>query len=195
MVLWTIAIIMTIIFLFLLLLIWLRKVQFDAIHQNFLDLEDQLGGEVVRGGFAVRPRFKGEYNGKPFAISISSEGSREERRYYISVTMRAKSRYSFTVMDADWLGKRANDTGKERDLQPLLEGKYILELARNTRLGKKDLALIEKVIQPLAPFAYILVGGSSLMMERISHNIIEDTKIAHTPPLLAAMAAMAEQLG
>ena len=51
------------------------------------------------------------------------------------------------------------------------------------------------MIQPLAPFAYILVGGSSMMMERISHNIIEDTKIAHTPPLLAALAEMAEQLG
>ena len=55
MVLWTIAIIMTVIFLFLLLLIWLRKVQFDAIHQknregNFLlaDLVQECVLQILR---------------------------------------------------------------------------------------------------------------------------------------------------
>ena len=54
-------------------LIWLRKIQFDAVHRNFLDLVDHYGGRVIRDGFAIRPKFSGFVNDRRISISISSE--------------------------------------------------------------------------------------------------------------------------
>ena len=89
----------------LLLLIWLRKAQFDAVHRNFLDLEDHYGGRVIRNGFAIRPKYSGVFKENRMSISISSEKKTDDhpRQFYISIYMQAPSQINFTVLSNSWL--------------------------------------------------------------------------------------------
>ena len=68
-------------------LIWLRKAQYDVIHRNFLDLVDQYGGQVARGGFAIRPKYMGKFQENNVSISFTTEkkNKNESRRYYLSI--------------------------------------------------------------------------------------------------------------
>ncbi|MEZ4764279.1 MAG: hypothetical protein R3C26_14200 [Calditrichia bacterium] len=108
MVLWTIANFMTIVFLAMLLLVLFRKIQFDAVHRNFLDFEDEFGGNIDRRGFAVRPKYNGIYKGQPFAISFTSEKDQQIRRYYIVITMKGHSQKKFYHHVAGMARQREN---------------------------------------------------------------------------------------
>ena len=195
MILWTIAIVLTILFLLLLLLVWLRKIQFDAIHQNFLDLEDHFGGRVIRNGFAIRPRFAGQYKNKEFTISITTEGGKEERKYYICVTFQGESHTNFSVMSAEWLGNQAENEDNDRCIVPIADGQFKLETTNRARLRELDLPKIEKAVHKLVPFAYVLVGKKRIMLERISQSVVQDTKIENLRPLLEGMHLMAKLVG
>ena len=186
MILWIIAIGMTLLMLTLLVLLFLRKVQFDAIHHNFLDLEDELGGKVIRHGFASRPRFTGTYKGQDFSINITSEKEGKERRYYIGVTMEVEASTKFTVMAADWLNRK-DDSSNQRKLTPLLDGKYMLEAAKPAKVYGMNLHRIEKGLAATDPFAYVLVTNHSMLLERITTNLIEDTRITPIRSLLDGM--------
>lgn len=196
MILWTIAIVLTVIFLALLLLTLLRKVQFDAIHQNFLDIEDALGGQVIRNGFAMRPRFAGQFGKSDYSISITTEGGKkkEDRKYYICVSFQADSPISFSVMSANWLGDKADGQDDERFIVPIMDKQYMLETANQQRMDQLNLKKVEKVIRQLEPFAYILVGPKRILLERISENVIQDTKIEHLQPLLEGIDAVTKMV-
>lgn len=186
-ILWAIALAMTAIFLVLLMLLFLRKAQFDAIHQNFLDLEDAYGGQVIRGGFAVRPRYAGRFKGQDIVVSISTEKTEGERRYYIAVSMEAASRLNFFIKSTDWLGKKeVAEDQKERTLS-ILNGQYLLEAKSSADLKKVDLAIFEKLVANLPPFAYILIGNSRMLLERISQRILDDTKLEAMQPVFEGM--------
>ncbi len=187
MVLWSIAIIMTIIFLVMLFLTMIRKVQFDAIHHNFLDLEDEFGGQVVRNGFAVRPRYTGEFKGQNISVSITSEKVKDDRKYYIAITMKAGSDKTFTIMSTDWLGKKELPPEQNRETLPVQDGKYLLEASDPENLYLFDLSLIENIVSNMPPFAYILMGKSRMLLETTTLNVIEDTKLNAMRPLFEGM--------
>ena len=86
-------------------MVWLRKINFDAIHKNFLRLEDQYGGRVIRGGFAVRPRYAGTYEGNEFSIAITTEKANGQRLYYVAVNMQCKSKMAFSIFGHKKFGK------------------------------------------------------------------------------------------
>ena len=172
------------IFIFILLLflvifglIWIRKIQFDAIHQNFLDLEDHYGGKVYRGGFAVRPKYIGLYEEIKLSISISSEkkSERQSRRFYISVYLEAPSLINFTVMSSNWLNLEKNDMS-QRHVKNIFENNYLVEVSEKRVLSRLNLKKIEEVVQQMHPFAYVLISKKGLILERISTNLVEDTK-------------------
>lgn len=195
MVLWTIAIIMSLIFLALLMLVWLRKVQFDAIHHNFLSLEDEFGGQVVRGGFAIRPRFAGTYKGEDFSVSITSEKNGKERKYYIAIAMKSDSEFSFTIMSKEWLGNRELSPERQRDCLLIKDNQYLLEMAQSRNLGQLNIPLIENIVSLMHPFAYVLIGKSRMLLERASLNIIQDTRLASMKPLLEGMYQLKQAMG
>jgi hypothetical protein len=187
MILWTIALSLTVIFLLLLALLGLRKVQFDAIHHNFLDLEDEFRGRVIRGGFAVRPSFAGKFKGQEIHVAISTEKAEGERRYYIGVTMEAEPKINFFIKSTDWLGKKEIPEDQKDRTQAILNGQYWVEAKESGDFEKLNLADFEKIIAAIHPFAYILIGNSRVLLERISLRIVEDTKIESLRPLLEGM--------
>jgi hypothetical protein len=158
-------------------LIWLRKLQFDAIHQNFLDLEDHYGGKVYRGGFAVRPKYVGLFEKIKLSISISSErkNDRQSRRFYISIYLESPGITNFTVMSVNWLNLEKNDMSK-RHFEKIYENKYLVEVSEKRVLSRLNLGQIEETIQKMHPFAYALISQKGLILERISQNLVEDTK-------------------
>lgn len=188
--LWTAAWVVTIIFLVLLFLIWLRKINFDAIHHNFLDLEDAFEGKVIRNGFAVRPRFSGKFKGQDFSVSISTERDRNGRRYYIAVSMQAKARFNLTIMSNDWLARRSDEADTGRHIRSLQNGRYVLETSDSAQLKKINIGRMEKIIPEMDPFAYVLVANNGMILERTSTNIVSDTKLEIMRPLLEGLYAL-----
>ncbi|MCB0264014.1 MAG: hypothetical protein R3C41_05825 [Calditrichia bacterium] len=195
MVLWTIAIFMTIVFLAMLLLVLFRKIQFDAVHRNFLDFEDEFGGNIDRRGFAVRPKYNGIYKGQPFAISFTSEKDQQIRRYYIVITMKGHSQKNFTIMSREWLGNGKMDEERQRDALPINNDRYLLESPNVKIIKKLDVSAIENIIETMEPFAWMLVGKSQMLLERASQNIVEDTKIEALRPLLEGLFRLQETTG
>jgi hypothetical protein len=158
-------------------LIWLRKIQFDAIHQNFLDLEDNYGGKVYRGGFAVRPKYIGSFENIKLSISISSErkNNQRSRRFYISVYLEAPSKINFTVMSTNWLNLEKRDMS-DRHFKKIFKNSYLIEVSEKNILSRLNLKKIETMVEDLHPFAYALISKKGLILERISQNLVEDTK-------------------
>lgn len=177
------------IFVVLGLLIWLRKIQFDAVHRNFLDLVDQYGGRVIREGFAIRPKFTGLFKNYRLSISISSEKKTEKnpRRFYISIYLQAPGIKNFTVLSNDWINLHQDKQNKKRITKQIFNKKYSLEVSEKKILGKLDISRIENVVKEMHPFAYVLVSRKGLILERISHNLIADTEYEKLNPLLEGM--------
>ena len=119
-------------------LIWLRKVQFDAVHKNFLDLVDKYGGRVIRDGFAIRPKFSGLFKDCRLSISISSEKKTEEnpRRFYISIYFQSPGKLNFTVMSNDWLNLRQKHKAAKRITKQIAGKKYSLEVSEKNLLKR-----------------------------------------------------------
>jgi hypothetical protein len=182
-----------IIFLFislaLVVLIWLRKIQFDAVHRNFLDLVDHFGGKVQRGGFAIRPRFSGEYQGFPVSISISSERKKKDqsRQFYISIYFKSPANFNFTVLSRDWLKGRNEAETNKRNFAEIVEKKYRLE-GSNINIRKNlEITTIEDIIKNIHPIAYVLVSKKGMILERISTNLIKDTEFGALNKLLEGL--------
>ncbi len=186
----TIAIIVTLVFLVLLGLMWLRKLQFDAVHRNFLLLAEKIRGKVIRHGFAERPRFSGNFKGQDISISFTTEGGKGERKYYLTLTMQAKSKINFTILSSGWLEKREFTPEEERRMISLDDGAYLLETSKQGQTKKLSPEKIEEVIHSIHPFAYILMAKSGMILERASTNIATDTHPDQILPLLEGMYAL-----
>jgi hypothetical protein len=177
------------------ILIWFRKLQYDAIHQNFLDLVDHYGGKVIRGGFAIRPKYAGEYNNTKLSLSISSEKKKDQqsRRFYISLYLEAPSKINYTVMSANWLNIDSVDMS-DRSIRKICGNKYVIEVSEKKMLERLPIAEIENMVEKLDPFAYVLVSKRGLILERISQNLIEDTKFEHLDKLIQDLHALSRAL-
>lgn len=168
------------------LLVWLRKVQFDAVHRNFLDLEDHFGGKVIRAGFAVRPQYTGHYKKNKITISVSSEGNKGGRRYYIAVTMQSHSPVHFTILSRHWLEDRHAQSRKQNVVQ-LMDGQYLLEVPQVGLLKKINVSALNRIVQQMHPFAYVLIAKTGIILERLSTNLIKDTEFPALKELIQGM--------
>ncbi len=168
---------------------WLRKVQFDAVHRNLLDFEDHYGGRVIRGGFAVRPRYLGEYKGARFSISISAEKRQpgKPRQFYISIYLQTPAQSNYTVLAQNWIEKRQEGEKKKKTIRYIVDKTYLLEVSHKKILKNLNIPLIESLIKKMHPFAYILVSKKGLILERLSSNLIKDTEFEHLNPVVETM--------
>jgi hypothetical protein len=173
----------------LLLLIWLRKAQFDAVHRNFLDLEDHYGGRVIRNGFAIRPKYSGVFKDNRMSISISSEKKTDDhpRQFYISIYMQVPSQINFTVLSNSWLSKKTETTKKKRFIKKIVRDHYSIEVTDNAIFTRINIPRLEKLIESMDPFAYILVSKRGLILERLSDDLIADTEFNKLNQLLTSM--------
>lgn len=176
------------------ILMWLRKAQYDAIHRNFLDLVDRYGGRVIRGGFAIRPKFAGIFNNTKMSISISSERKKDKqsRQFYISVYMQASGKANFTVLSNDWLNDQNTENLSNRFLHKIYDKNYLVEVSHKEILKKLDLKKIENVVKKMDPFAYVLVSKKGIILERLSRNLLKDTEINALKPLLEGIFELKE---
>ncbi|MBN2366667.1 MAG: hypothetical protein EH225_12240 [Calditrichaeota bacterium] len=172
-----------------LILVWFRKVQYDAVHRNFLDLVDKYGGRVMRGGFAIRPRYSGTFNNSRLAISISSEKKKngKNRQFYISIYMQSSGSVNYTILSEDWMENQSDDKESKRIFKEIWDSKYLLEVSDENILKKLDLEKIENIVRRMHPFAYVLVSKKGLILERVSNNLIKDSEYHNLYPLLEGM--------
>jgi hypothetical protein len=173
-------------------LIWMRKVQFDAVHRNFLDLVDHYGGRVDRSGFAVRPRFSGSLNSSPISVSISAEKKTKDkpRQFYISVYLKMPAGANFTVFSNDWLKWRESERKQTAHTQDIADQKYIVEVSEEKLLENLNFQHIEEIIRKIDPIAYVLVSKRGLILERLSSNLVKDTEFEHLHELIEGMSEL-----
>ncbi len=171
-----VAIVLGIIFLGFWILIWVRKLQFDVIHRNLLELEDAFGGKVRRGGLASRPRYTGSYKGNKVSVSFSYESKENSKQYYIAVTMQCRSPVQFTVLSRNWLAHQADAHQEGKNVKAIADGHYLVEVSKSHFMKKIPLKKIDPIIRRLDPFAYILVAQTGMIMERVSTHLVKDTQ-------------------
>ncbi len=160
------------------ILVYLRKTMWDAIHRNLLDLEDQIGGKVIRRNFLTRPAFHGKFDGVSFTINFSSEKISGSRMNYIDLSFDTPANYSVTISSKSWLDQ--HQTGQLEDYKILrndADQEFIIRPA--SREGVK--ALIKKkalkdFINEFRNLAYLFVGQSGLICEWIPEEIIKATE-------------------
>jgi hypothetical protein len=164
--------------IFLIILNYLRKLHLDAIHFNFLELVDVIGGQVIRRGFLSRPVYHGDFNGTGLTINFSSERSQKKRREYLNISMAKNLKNNLTISTEDWIKNR--NEGSLTDFKPLgIAGDvhYVIRIPANVSYLKKNHKndFIE-YIRKLTPFTYIYCGQNGVLFERECDNIATCTK-------------------
>jgi len=168
--------------IFLVIINYLRKLHLDAIHFNFLELVDRIGGQVIRKGILTRPVYHGAFKSIELTINFSSERVQNKRRHYLDISMAKISDYNITISTQDWIADRNEESSS--DFVPLeIPGdvNYVILKPENFTYGNK---IHEKkfmaCIKDLTPFTYIYIGKNGILFERECHNIAQCTK----PPKL-----------
>ena len=187
-ILWIVAIVLTVFLLLLLVMLGLRKINFDAIHHNFLELVDEVNGKVIRRGFAVRPRLVGTYKGQEFSVSITTDKSEGKRLYYIGVSMRGKSQFAFSILDNASIRDLEIVPERRERMRPVFDDRYSVEVDRKDQLNWLKIDKIEQAINGVHPFGYVLVGRSNMILERAVDNIFDNTKAEVLRPLLEGLS-------
>ena len=145
--------------IFLLLINYLRKLHLDAIHFNFLELADIIGGQVIRKGILSRPVYHGAFRSIELTINFSSERSQKKRRQYLDISMAKNTSYNITISTRDWIADRNEEPSS--NFEPLeIPGDvdYVILKPENVTYVKKinEKKFIE-CIKELTPFTYMSV--------------------------------------
>ena len=168
--------VLTIILIFL-LFNYLRKLHWDAIHHNLLDLVDEIGGEIYRRGFLSRPIYHGEYKGNEIAINFSLEKMNNKRVNYLDISLGKEFRNSVTVSSLKWLQDRRESTENylELDDTDIREYGILKKDLQRVFKGKPDADFIKNV-KKLVPFTYIFIGQTGILFEMECNNFAQCTK-------------------
>jgi hypothetical protein len=96
-------------------------------------------------------------------------------------------------MSADWLNIDSVDMS-DRSIRKICGNNYVIEVSEKKILERLPIAEIENMVGNLDPFAYVLVSKRGLILERISQNLIEDTKFEHLDKLIQDLEALSRAL-
>ena len=168
---------MAIITIFL-LINFLRKLHWDTIHNNLIELVESIGGKVIRKGILSRPFYHGDYKGNALTINFSSERTKKGRLNYIDISLSKKLKSSLTISSLSWLRERQEDS--INDFEPLSSDgilNYGIKKKKNLRFVHKNRykEFIQN-IQKLDPFNFIYIGEMGILFERQCENIAISTK-------------------
>jgi hypothetical protein len=191
---WVIIISFAAIFILIAVMIFLRKIHFDTIHRNLLDLEDKFGGKVIRGGFAVRPKYSGDYKGEKISVTIAYSKENGNRRYYLELTMQAKSKLQFSILGPNLMEGQEISPERKNKIVKLSKGNYLLEVTDPAHIKLLNINKITEIVTKMYPFVFILITKTGLMLEKVSADLIKDTDIRHLGGLFKNMYALREAL-
>jgi hypothetical protein len=194
MIIWIIAIALVVIIAILAAMIFLRKLHFDTIHRNLLDLEDKYGGKVIRGGFAIRPKYSGDYKGKKVSVTITYSKEKDGRKYYIELTMQAKSKLQFSILGPNLMEGQEIPPERKEKIITLGKDNYLLEVTDPSHIKSLNIKKISNIVTKMYPFVFILITKTGLMLERVSNDLINDTDIRQLGNLFKNLYELREAL-
>jgi len=194
MILWIIVIALALILVILAAMILLRKFHFDTIHRNLLDLEDKYGGKVIRGGFAIRPKYSGDYKGKKVSVTITYSKEKDGRKYYIELTMQAKSKLQFSILGPNLMEGQELSPERKEKIITLGKDNYLLEVTDPSHIKSLNIKKISNIVTKMYPFVFILITKTGLMLERVSNDLINDTDIRQLGNLFKNLYELREAL-
>jgi len=168
--------------IFFVIINYLRKLHLDAIHDNFLELADSIGGQVMRRGILSRPVYHGAFKSIELTINFSSERAQKKRRQYLDISMAKNSKYNITISTQDWIADRNEESSSAfESLKIPGDVNYvILKPANVTYVKKNSENKFIECVKDLTPFTYIYIGQNGILFERECNNIAQCTK----PPKL-----------
>ena len=176
---------------------FLRKLQWDAIHKNLLDLAEEIGGQVVRRNMFGRPVYHGNYQKQDITINFSTEKTAKTRVNYIDVSLGRNFRNSFTISALDWLEKREESAVEEfsaLDVQG--KNKYGIRADDTKELLKRAANTpFNSLLEQLDPFYFIFVGKSGLLFEKEGGNLALSTRHPALKKDLDALIGFSEIMG
>jgi len=171
-------------------MIFVRKIMWDAVHRNLLDLEEQYEGKVIRRNFAARPVFYGKLCGEAITVNFSSERREGKRLNYIDVSLELKSLQAFTISDMEWAKNQGaspdaefeelfNETGRKFLFRPAFDPDV-------NRLVKNPAT--QNILDQFTGLAYIYAGKSGILCEYSTEDLIKSTEYGTLKPRLEMLA-------
>lgn len=157
--------------------IFLRKLQYDQMHQNLLDLVDKYGGEVVRRGFAASPVYNGKFKNKMLVINFSSvREEKNEREFYATFTYEVKISRLFSIMSLEWLEKHPVE--QNPDAKTFEVGKFRVSSSQPETLKMfKNKPEILDILQNMDNLVYLFSSVRGVMFEVQIGNMLHGSKI------------------
>jgi hypothetical protein len=161
-----------------LILIYLRKLHWDIIHHNLFDLSDEIGGKIVRHGFASRPFYYGIYQGYKLTVNFSSEKTKRGRKNYLDISINRKIDKSITIASVKWL--KENNADLLKNFIPFRDqeiNKYGISICGKQSLCPEKLEQnMKEYIKNMDNFNFIFLGGSGVLLEIVCDNLAYASK-------------------
>lgn len=162
-------------FIFLFILInYLRKLHWDAVHNNLFDLVDAIGGNVIRRGFLSRPVFHGNYKNCEVTINFSQEKKSSKRKHYINISINKRIKDTITIASVDWIRLQNENSDDLKILSVNSSKKYGIRIKG---INNSTLKKLENKLEKVVPFNFIFMGHTGLIFEKESKNLGIDTKL------------------
>ena len=180
--------------LFLIIINYLRKLHWDVIHNNLLDLVDDIGGKVIRQGMLGRPIYHGRYKKLDITINFSTEKVDKRRKNLIDFSIGIPLKQSFTISAYDWLQEREEGALEEFTGIDLGGSKeYGMRNTSGNDIVKKNMQKkFHDILKRLDPFLFLFVGRNGLLYETDGGNLAVSTK---HPALKSDILAISDLIG
>lgn len=160
------------------ILIFMRKLHWDAVHHNLFDLADEMDGQVIRRGFASRPVFHARYRDKDIAVNFSTDRENGKRRHAVDISIGIETNLSLTISSKNWL--RSQKTPIAEDYENLGEDKlsgYSIRYGENKQtLNAESMQVLGEEIKKLIPFNFLFIGSSGILFENTFDNVAMGTR-------------------
>lgn len=176
----------SVLLLLYLVMLFVRKSLWDAVHRNLLDIEDHYNGKVIRNGFASRPVFKGRFEDNDITINFSSAKTKAGRRTYIDFTLTGASPFSLTIAEKNWLDEQNSTNNNPKEEIVLKNNTPIVIMSADAQKLKRIISTPDFIntLEQIENMAYFFVGKTGTICEFWTDQVDRDTDFAKMKPRL-----------
>jgi hypothetical protein len=169
----------------MLVLVWTRKLHWDAIHMNLLELVDEFGGDVIRNGFSARPVYKHNFDGIELIINFSSQRTQKGRTHFMDISLGREFKAHFTIAARSWLQREHGQADAGYQPDDLLPGDdYALRKGDDGGRISADPAAFKEAIEKILPMNFMYIGATGALYERECDNLAMATRPHELIPLI-----------
>jgi hypothetical protein len=171
---------------------YLRKLHWDVIHHNLLDLVDDIGGKVIRQGMLGRPIYHGQYKKLDITINFSTEKINKNRRNLIDISIGTPIEQSFTISSFNWLEEREESALSEfSQIELQTKNKYgIRNISVENLVKKNSIKKFYQNLEKLNPFLFLYAGKNGIIYEKEGGNLAISTKHPAMKDEITSLAAL-----